>query len=321
MPLQPLTSIPGGSIDPVDIEAKGVFGKDEHRPKLIAWLKKHQENPENEEGLVVTLSRESSTGDGLRGTVEIGLSEPVDEDGGPADELLGLAEDDALASLGKVKYLCKVKGREDKFFRFTLRVSANKDTDPDYYDSGDIESPEGRGLLAMAMRQANAFGKLAFDALQLNAAVSTDTIKQLQRQNEVLHTRVAIMQDGYEKAASNAFVRDLELRRFEREEERADRRDQMLSQFGPILAQVVAMKALGPAGAGAFAAISQQMRQQQQTPATPGAPPPPPGSAEAVASDATQDLQRIAQAFQGWDEATQAKVFNALHDDFKTMLG
>ena len=227
-----------------DGEARFVIGLTEARIKIEKWVKKVLDGPDRpEHEVVVGLFHMARDGEEKRKPVWT-----IDYDfqdmtlGKRVDEVLEAAEDDVEHFQGKTKYSVKVAGREGRC-GFTLSVPARLDANGDDDFDDMSEMPEHAttrgGLYQQQARHNEVFAKVMVET-------SRGQSKFLQEENRDLRTRVKELEAQlFDQSKENMkvhqdlldmqFARNMEIRKLENEEMKAEKLGQMLEKFAPLL--------------------------------------------------------------------------------------
>lgn len=212
------------------IDAEMVDGIEDGLQTIKKFLLKARGSAENEEGLDIVLSQYGKTKaeEDAISVFPFGFDTDVDE---LAEEILNAAIDDVEGMKGKKqKYSVKAEGLA---FRgtFTLKYDDGEDEDLD-----DIEdNPNRKGLMGMLMRHQQGVYKLSV----AGAKETIDMlIEQLKAKDEIilkLQGQAIETIKQFEELVSGRHVRDLEIRRIERKEERMDKLAGTVMTGFPIL--------------------------------------------------------------------------------------
>lgn len=227
-----------------DGEARFVIGLTEARIKIEKWVKKVLDGPDRPEHEVsVGLFHMARDGEEKRKPIwtidydfqDMTLSKLV-------DEVLEAAEDDVEHFQGKTKYSVRVGGREGRC-GFTLSVPARLDANGDDDFDDMSEMPEHAttrgGLYQQQARHNEVFAKVMVET-------SRGQSKFLQEENRDLRTRVKELEAQlFDQSKENMkvhqdlldmqFARNMEIRKLENEEMKAEKLGQMLEKFAPLL--------------------------------------------------------------------------------------
>lgn len=200
-------------------DAETTEGEDKAVEKLLPWLRKLSEGLETESEMEVVLYEQTKHGlDQMQTFSHDPADEPIEV---LVRELIACAVADVEEQKKKVRYAVKVTGRSDKKTFTLTSTRAGGDEDEDDLDDVD-EPPNAKGQIALALNQSFQFGKLALKAASENRKLDRDQIKALQADNARLQRLLAEQYRIVEKAHSQTFLRELELKKFEKSENRKD---------------------------------------------------------------------------------------------------
>lgn len=259
-------------------DAETTEGEDVAERKLMVWLGKITGSLEQESELELAVF-EVSKRDGEQKLQDFTFDPAEDDLANLVRQILDAAVDDVEVQKKTVQYAVRIEGR-DGCKKFTLKATRPRDNDedPDDYEDFD-EPPTAKGQVALALDQSFRFAKLSLKESRENRKMDRETIREKNAEIARLQRQIADNMRVIERAHSQQFMRDLELKKFEKSEQRKEQIVGGVMQVG--LPALAAHLSGGKMPAGAF------MRPPPApTPPSPGPAPAPSAGSSAAASGA-----------------------------------
>ena len=226
-------------------DARTVEGDDDAHDRVLEWLTSIVTGHEKEDELKVELIQKSKTTPLAIKGWEFGLDEEVED---LVEEIIDAAVKDAMSPgySGRVRYAVTVKGvaKHQAFTLFVPKIDEDEELDEEDLASFD-ETPSRKGLIHQQMRHTEAIMRLALSQSRQGREDLIQENRELRATNQALLKERFDLIGKVEEINSMEFMRERELRKLEKAEQRADQVVGVLTRAVPMIAS----KYLGPANA------------------------------------------------------------------------
>ena len=254
------------------LDAETTEGAPVAERKVLAWLGKITGGLETESEVDVSLfqmvKREGET---IEERLQDFTFDPAEDDLKIlVRDIISAAVDDVEEQKKSIRYVVRVDGRDDKK-TFTLKANRPRNyDDEDLDDDEDFdEPPTAKGQVALALDQSFRFAKLSLKESRENRKMDREAIRAKDAEIARLQRQIADYMRVIERAHSQQYMRDLELKKLEKSEQRKEQIVGGVMQVG--LPALVAHLSGGKVPAGAF--------MRPPSPPSPPAPSPTPATA------------------------------------------
>lgn len=231
-----------------DDEATFVIGATEARKKVLPWLKRYLEGPDRPKRSVnLVLRTLGAKGKESADPIDTQLYDFADPLEQVAEEIVDLAEEDALECTGRVKYALRIEGHAAAGrCSFSLKREARLDDDDeeDFDDAGEIdEDTSARGRNHQQMRHNEVLVKevvgMSREARKEHKGELEELRARVKERDEQLFAQGKEMIKLYEDLRSLQWMRDREIQKMESEERKSEQLMKTLMRVAPVLAAAV----------------------------------------------------------------------------------
>jgi hypothetical protein len=220
----------GGIVDAIQVE-----GTDEAHKKLQEWLSKQLKSSEIEGEAEITLFQVSSSD---KEPVTSLNWETGDKIAPLVDEIIEAADEDAREIVsGRIKYSVEIDGVRGRC-TFALKVIGREDDDIDDID----EVPNERGVTHQLMRHQEKFVKLSYGMVEKTQKMLFGQMKEKDDRIQALEQQQVENMKIYEDLLQQRHVRELEIRKVTKEEERKEQLLGIVATGAPAVLNLLSAK-------------------------------------------------------------------------------